>query len=235
MLSIILMAIISSKESMNNNSYIAFFDLDRTIIKAVSGRELAFGAFKKKLLSWYDIANAIFLSIAYKLKLRDPLTTVEKMITWVKGLSEETFNILCNDVFYDVLLPSVYSEVIPEIEMHRKNNAKTVILSSSVSQVCREAAIHLSMDDFICSRMEVVNGYLTGYPEGRLCYGEEKKTRLMEYCEKNDNIPEESWYYADSISDYPVLSIVGHPVCVNPDKELIKKALDYGWKICKWK
>jgi phosphoserine phosphatase len=83
--------------------------------------------------------------------------------------------------------------------------------------------------------MEVVNGSLTGRPVGRLCYGKEKKTRLIEYCEKNNNTFEESWYYADSISDYPVLSIVDHPVCINPDKKLKKKAMANKWKIYKWK
>jgi phosphoserine phosphatase len=93
------MAIISSKENINDKSYIAFFDLDRTIIKAVSGRALAVGAFKEGLMSPSDVANAIFLSFAYNLKLMDPLSTVEKMISWVKGLSEEKFNTLCSDVF----------------------------------------------------------------------------------------------------------------------------------------
>jgi len=46
---------------------------------------------------------------------------------------------------------------------------------------------------------------------------------------------EDAWYYGDSISDLPVLKTVGFPVCVNPDKKLIKAAKENSWKICYWK
>jgi phosphoserine phosphatase len=91
------------------------------------------------------------------------------------------------------------------------------------------------MDDIICSEMEVKNNLLTGHPVGRLCYGDEKVRRLREYCEKNNSTPSQSWYYADALIDFPVLSIVGFPVCVNPDRKLRKKAREKGWKIYSWK
>lgn len=216
---------------MDNNSYIAFFDLDRTITRVVSGRALAWGAYYKGLMNRTDMVKALFLSLSYKMKLMDPVKVIGKMITWVKGLPVKTLDNLCAEVFRDVMLPSVYSEMVQEIEMHRKNRARTVILSSALSQICRDVASHLSMNDYICTEMEVDNGYLTGRTLGALCYGEEKKKRLIMYCEKNNTLPADSWYYADSISDLPVLEAVGHPVCVNPDRELMKRAKAGNWKI----
>jgi len=90
------------------------------------------------------------------------------------------------------------------------------------------------MDDIICSDIEVKNGYLTGRPRGRLCFGEEKKSRLREYCEKNNTKTSDAWYYGDSISDLPALSSVGNPLCVNPDKKLKKAAHKRGWKTLRW-
>jgi phosphoserine phosphatase len=95
-------------------------------------------------------------------------------------------------------------------------------------------ADHLKIDKIICSRLEVMNGLLTGVPEGNLCYGKEKLIRLNAYCEKNNNKLEDSWYYGDSISDLPALEAVGHPVCVNPDRQLRRKAAANGWKISRW-
>jgi phosphoserine phosphatase len=77
----------------------------------------------------------------------------------------------------------------------------------------------------------VYGGLLTGNPKGKICFGEEKLSRFLDYCWKNDISVEDTWYYADSISDLPVLAVTGHPICVNPDKKLRRQAIRNGWKI----
>ncbi len=228
------MAIISSEYKNQANSYVAFFDLDRTIIKAVSGRALANRAFKKGLMNISDMAIALYLGLAYRIGLADPVIIMRRMVRWVKGLPEQELKDLCSEVLSEDLLPSVHPEVLDELKMHKARNAGIVILSSSLEQICRGVADHLKIDEIICSRLEVMNGLLTGVPEGNLCYGKEKLIRLNEYCEKNNNKLEDSWYYGDSISDLPALEAVGHPVCVNPDRQLRKKAAANGWKIYRW-
>ena len=41
----------------------------------------------------------------------------------------------------------------------------------------------------------------------------------------------ESFAYSDSITDLPMLEAVGHPVVVNPDRDLRRIALERGWEI----
>lgn len=224
----------TSSEHKRRKKYIAFFDLDRTMIRAVSGRALARGAYRNGLMGNGDLAKALWLSVSYKFRLRDPVLIMHEMIGWVKGLPEEIFTNLCRTVFGEILLPSAYNMVGPEIEMHRKNHGKTVILSSSLLQICRQFTTYFGMDDVVCSEIEAQNGILTGRASGSLCFGPEKLVRMKEYCEKNNSNPEEAWYYADSFSDVPVLEVVGHPVCVNPDKQLMKRALENKWKIYQW-
>ena len=40
-----------------------------------------------------------------------------------------------------------------------------------------------------------------------------------------------SWVYSDSVSDLPMLQAVGHPVAVNPDRELRRRAQEEGWPV----
>ena len=40
-----------------------------------------------------------------------------------------------------------------------------------------------------------------------------------------------SYAYTDSMTDLPMLEIVGHPVCVNPDAPLRKVAVERGWPV----
>jgi len=218
----------------DKTTYFVFFDLDRTLIKAVSGTELARGAWKKGLMKWTDLVHALYLSLAYKFGLKDPVRIVNKMTGWVKGISEEVLNKLCSEVYNEVLLPSLLEDSLPEIKMHREKGAKIVILSSSLSQICTSIASHLGFDDIICSRLEIVDGFLTGRPLGKLCFGEEKLIRLKEYCELNNSTPGESWYYGDANTDLPALNIVGFPVCINPERKLLNIARKKDWKIYYW-
>jgi HAD superfamily hydrolase (TIGR01490 family) len=229
------MGTISSKSNIPGKNHIAFFDLDRTITKAISGKELAKGAFRKGIMSNSDLIRAIYLSLLFKLNLRDPLKIIDDMLVWVAGIPEQTMIELCNEIFRNVLLPSIYREARGEIIAHKEGKNKVVILSSSLAPICMEIAKTLKMDDFLCSDLEVKNGFLTGHPIGQLCFGEEKVVRLEKYCEINNSKPSDAWYYGDSISDLPVLIAVGNPVCVNPDNKLKKEALLRGWKILQWK
>jgi hypothetical protein len=41
----------------------------------------------------------------------------------------------------------------------------------------------------------------------------------------------ESYAYTDSVTDEPMLRAVGHPVAVNPDRDLARVAREEGWPI----
>jgi HAD superfamily hydrolase (TIGR01490 family) len=225
---------ISSEARVNEFSYFVFFDIDRTITRAISGKALATVAFKRRLMSGTDLLKAVFISLLYRLHLKDPVKIIDDMVSWVKGLPVETVADLCADVFREDLLPTINAEAKEEIKRHKDKNAKLIILSSSLIPVCREVARYLEMDDIICSCLETEKGFLTGKSEGLLCFGEEKAVRLIEYCKKNNTRLSDAWYYGDAFSDIYALSAVGNPMCVNPDRRLKKAATDRNWKIVLW-
>jgi HAD superfamily phosphoserine phosphatase-like hydrolase len=119
--------------------------------------------------------------------------------------------------------------------MHKDKNAAIVILSSALLPICRKVADYLDLDDVICTELKVEGNCFTGRPSGKICFGNEKLFRLKKYCEKINSKISDAWYYGDSISDLPVLTIVGYPVCINPDRQLMKKAREKNWIIFNWK
>ena len=215
-------------------AYYVFFDLDRTLAGSTSGRDLAERAFKKKLISLKDILNAIFLSLAYKFNLRDHLKIIGDMVGWLKGMDESDLGSLCHEVFFYDIMPTIYKESRKEIELHKKQNAKIIILSSALLPICRSVADELGIDDILCTSPEVINGFLTGRTIGPLCFGEQKEVRLVEYCKNHNTRTSEAWYYGDAFSDLAALASVGNPVCVNPDKKLRKEAISRKWKTVLW-
>ena len=225
---------IFSDDQITSTSYVAFFDLDRTITRSISGKELARAGFRKGLLTPADLVNALILSLAFRFKLKDPSKIIDDMVRWVRGISESKIADLCTEVVSRKLFPSVYREAIAEIEFHRAKKARVIILSSALAPVCKEMTVKLHMDDFICSELEVKDGDLTGRPLGHLCFAGEKAVRLLAYCEKNKFSPLNAWFYSDSITDLPALRSVGNPVCINPDRKLRKAAKRSSWKILTW-
>lgn len=229
------METIISKDHNQGGNYIAFFDLDHTIISTNSGKVMIQQAYKQKLLSGADLIKGIFLSLLYRFDLKDTVKIIDSMVSWLKGVSEKEINILAEDLFDNFIKKTIHLETHSEITYHKEKGAKVVILSSAIYPVCKQISEYLAMDDVLCSNLEIVNGAYTGRPSGRLCFGEEKVIRLKEYCRINNIDPACSWYYGDSISDLPVLSSVGYPRCINPDGKLRKEAIKRGWKVSLWK
>ena len=210
--------------------YVAFFDIDNTILSINSGSALVREAYKIGLMSTSDLLNAIYLSWLYKFHLRDTDLIVSGMGRWLKGHTVDEVNLLSEHVVNKHLVNAIRPEIYSEIKFHKENNAEVVILSSVIIQICRQLSSYLGMDNIICTVMKVEDGVFTGSPENNFCIGDEKRLRLMQYCEMRNYFLSEAFYYGDSISDLTALKAVGNPVCVQPDRKLSRIAHEKGWR-----
>ncbi len=213
------------------DKYIAFFDLDLTIISINSGAVLVREAYKTGFLNKFGMLRAIYLTLLYRLRLRKPETIIASMACWLKGVTNDEFSELSKRLVKNYLIPSIRPEILDEIDKHRKNGAEIALLSSALSDICNGIADYLNFDSVISTKMESVDGIMTGKPQGKFCFGKQKSIMLIDYCTKMNYKPEESYYYGDSISDLNVLETVGNPVCIAPDKRLKKIALKRSWRV----
>jgi HAD superfamily hydrolase (TIGR01490 family) len=214
--------------------YTVFFDIDKTLISKISGRELVYSAIRNGYINPLQLFRNAITYFLYKIRIIDPHTMSDKLIRWTRGIPQDNIDELCYETTERILIPSIYNGALDEIALHRRNNARLVLLSATVTQVCSLIAKEVGADDFICTELESRDGTMTGTTSGVLCFGEGKKERLRDYCYKNNTGPSESFYYGDSISDLPVFLSVGHPVCINPSRMLRKTATERGWQILSW-
>lgn len=217
-----------------NFSYIAFFDLDRTILRTSNGTPLVLEAYKRKIMTRRDLISAIRYSILYKLEWKETTKILSEMAAWIEGLDEKKFRDFAQEVVKSKLIDEIRPEVYQEMEMHRKEGAGLVMLSAATIYVCQPIAEHLGMDDVISSELEVKEGVFTGIPAGTINYGDQKLVRFETYCEKNQIDREKAWFYTDSHTDIPVMEEVGYPICVAPDRRLRKHAQQKNWVIKTW-
>lgn len=214
--------------------YVAFFDLDDTILDTNSGRILVEEARRDGLISSNVIVQGLFLALLYRIGWLDPHQIMQRMARWLKGIPEERFMHFTSGIFTKRIKPLIRDKAREAIEYHRQRRGHTVILSAATNYVCQPVKEHLIIDDMICSYMELHNGRFSGRVKGAYCYGDEKLRRVFAYCRDMNFDLREAYYYADSIADLHVLQQVGHPVCVSPDKRLREIAGKRGWEVVEW-
>lgn len=211
--------------------YVAYYDLDHTILQGNSATYLVEEARKRGVMSRQQYRHAVYLSILYKLKIGDPVRMITKMLGWLEGLSEKLVYQLCREVFTEQLIHTIRPEIRSSMEHHRKKSGAVVLLSSATLPVCEPVSEHLDLDELICTQLLSENGILTGKTSGKLVYGKEKKHRLIRHCQEHGFDPGEAYYYGDSHTDTDVMMAVGFPVAVSPDRILLRTALTHKWPI----
>ncbi len=210
----------------------AFFDLDKTVIAKSS--TLAFsrplyraGFLNRRALLKAAIGQLVFMMVGADHdqieRLRDQLQDL------TKGWDRLEIERLVRETIDDVIAPHVFAEALAVIDDHRRQGHRVVIVSSSPEEVVRPLARHIGLHEVIATRSKVDSeGRYTGQIDF-YAYGPSKAEAVVAYAARH-NIPlADSYAYSDSITDVPMLEAVGHPVAVNPDRELRHLARERAW------
>lgn len=212
----------------------AFFDLDKTIIARSS--TLAFapqfnraGLLNKKALLKAGIAQSYYRMFGAD---HDQLERIrDELGEMTRGWDRDQIRDIITETVEEVVSPLVYAEALFLIDDHKRHGRPVVIISSSPVEVVEPLGKFLDADEVIGTVSEVddegrYTGNLTFY-----AYGAGKAQAVREFAEDWDLDLSECYAYSDSATDLPMLELVGHPVAVNPDKDLKAAALERGWPI----
>jgi HAD superfamily hydrolase (TIGR01490 family) len=215
------------------NTSAAFFDLDRTLISGSSAFTLAIEARRAGLVPTRQFAKDATGAALFKLFGASDNTTDEvrkRILGAVEGMERDGLVALNAEV-----LPKLIDRVRPEakrlVERHRRAGRDCFIVSAAPQEIVEPLATALGMTGGIGTRSVVVDGVYTGELDGPFCYGTGKVDAMKELAEWNGYDLEQSYAYSDSASDLPMLEAVGHPVAVNPDAALERRARADGWPI----
>lgn len=148
-----------------------------------------------------------------------------------KGESQDRLRYFAEDLFENTLKPAVFPGSFELIEKSRKLGLKQIVITGALDFSVESLMKYLGVDDYATNRLEFVNGYATGRLLPPVMASATKASWIRQYAEKNNISLSESYAYSDSISDLPMLSIVGHPAAVNPDFRLKQVALQHDWPI----
>ena len=211
----------------------AFFDLDKTIISRSSSLALSRPMYRAGMVTRGQLVRGAYAQLVYALvgadeKKMDRLK--EGMLQLTRGWDRNEVERLVEEVLIEVIDPFVYQEALDLMELHRSEGRDIYIVSSSPEEVVRPLARHLGVAGVLATRARIEDGRYTGELEF-YCYGDAKAEAIRTLAGARGIDLGSSYAYSDSATDLPMLRAVGHPVAVNPDKELRKEAETEAWDI----
>ena len=162
-------------------------------------------------------------------ELRDRRLFNELLYSTYAGMSEDRLASVAQDVFDDVIRPSLYPFARSLVEKNRASGQRIVFVSGAIDQIVTLLAEHLGADEFIANRLEMKAGIATGKLLKPVVAGPEKARIIRDHARKHGHDLDECFAFSDSYSDVPMLSVVGNPAAVNPDKRLDLLARAYSW------
>ena len=147
------------------------------------------------------------------------------------GLSQDRLIELADDLCEDVLKPAVYPGALDIIAEARRAGCKIVLCTGAIDITMRALARYLGADDMIANELQFAEGFATGKVIPPIVEGAHKASRIRNYCLQHGLKLDLSHAYSDSLSDYPMLAVVGRPAAVNADRQLRSHARAYEWPI----
>jgi HAD superfamily hydrolase (TIGR01490 family) len=211
----------------------AFFDLDRTLLRRSSALALA-GSFRERgLISRRLLLRAAawqLLFVARGASHEAVRRGAEDGLRVLAGHRPEELRELVAEAMEPVLRPLVYAEPLRLVERHRERGERVYVVSAALQEIVEAIAGDLGFDGALGTICEVRDGRYTGRAL-RALHGEAKAECLRELAEHEGLDLAACTAYSDSHTDLPFLEAVGHPVVVNPDRELRRVARDRGWPV----
>lgn len=215
----------------------AFFDLDRTLMSGSSGAQFGRAAHRAGLVSRGQVVRWGIDHVRFRLRGatdRDTDALVALVNDLLRGVPERTLRRMLPDLL-EGILPRIYPEMVAEVRTHQDAGRPAFIVSAASNGVVELLARVLDMEGGIGTRYEVdSDGRYTGRLIGGLNYGELKVEPMRRFAADHGVDLATSWAYSDSISDLPMLELVGHPVAVNPDAPLARAAVERGWPVMRF-
>jgi HAD superfamily hydrolase (TIGR01490 family) len=148
-----------------------------------------------------------------------------------RGLRRDWLVSKADALFDEEIRPKVFAGTARLLDNDREQGCRLVLVSGGFDFDLAPFVREFGFDDLISNRLEFDNGAATGRVIAPLLAEAEKVNAIRRYCAEYNVDAARAKAYSDSLSDLPMLEMVGSPAAVNPDRRLRKVAVERGWPI----
>ena len=217
---------------------LALFDLDNTLIAGDSDFEWAQFLIGKGILDReiYEARNLEFYE-QYKAGTLDIDVFLDFQLRPLSRHPRRQLDVWRQEFLERQLRPLINAKARTLVREHLDRGALCAIVTATNSFVTGPIAREFGIAHLIATipaQQSAQCGQFSGAPRGLPSFREGKIVRVEAWLESGGwwwGSFERTWFYSDSLNDLPLLSIVSHPVAVDPDSSLRTHAEAAGWPI----
>ncbi|MGZ3424113.1 MAG: HAD family hydrolase [Polyangiales bacterium] len=212
----------------------SYFDVDGTLVRTNLVHPTVFYLANQQnpLESLRKIGRAIALTPKMIVaEMRDRRTFNELLFSTYEGISQDRLLCLADEAFDSVLKKALHPHAKDLVKRCLDEGHEVVLVSGALDFLMKRLADYLGAHHVIANRLEIKDTRATGRILRPVVAGPEKARLIREHAKERGHDLNECFAYSDSYSDVPMLSVVGHPACVNPDAKLRQLARAYSWPI----
>jgi HAD superfamily hydrolase (TIGR01490 family) len=213
---------------------LVFVDVDNTLIRGATVFMFAMEAWKSGHIRWRHVIPALFHQRTFIKKGESPqriASTRERAQAIVAGHSVAEFDRIAEVAWRRSIAPKVFPDVLAKLREHRDKGHQVWLLTASPQGLASVMARDLVLSGAFGTQLLESDGKFTGEIDGELLHGPLKERKAREFAKKSGADLRECFTYSDSVADIPLLSLVGHPVAVNPDAGLLAHATEHNWPV----
>jgi len=212
----------------------AFFDVDNTMMIGASMFHFAKGLAARDFFSWRDLVR--FTVKQLRLRLRgesshDLHRTRESALAFIAGKAVADIIALCEEIYDEEMSDRIWSGTLALAQQHLDAGQRVWLVTATPVELATIIARRLHLTGALGTIAESADGIYTGYLVGDVLHGQAKALAISALAVREGLDLDKCSAYSDSINDIPLLSLVGHPVAVNPDSALRTEAKQRGWEI----
>jgi putative phosphoserine phosphatase/1-acylglycerol-3-phosphate O-acyltransferase len=209
----------------------AFFDFDGTLIAGYSAEAFVLDAIRRRKVDPQTMVRSLLAGLDMHLRGSDVTALMEIAAEAGKGRREEALIELGQRLFRERLAGTVYPEARALVKAHQRRGHTVALASSATRFQAAPLASDLGIEHVLCTKIEVVDGRLTGRVDGPVLWGQNKADAVAAFAAEAGLKLADSYGYANGDEDVEFLETVGRARPLNPGSGLAKVATERGWPV----
>ncbi len=212
----------------------SYFDVDGTLVSTNLVHPTVFYMMRQAtpLHSLAKLGKAFVRAPMLALaEMQDRRLFNEMLFASYEGMSEDRLLTLAGEAFEKVIKPAIYPGAKELVRTCKDKGHEVVLVSGALDFLMVLLAEHLGGCDVIANKLEMKDRFATGKLLRPVVAGPEKAKLVRDHARAKGHDLDACFAYSDSYSDVPMLSIVGNPAAVNPDRKLQLLASTYHWPV----
>lgn len=213
----------------------AFFDLDNTMIKGASLFHLAKGLYRRNFFPVRVILRGLWLQVYFRVAGRENPDHIEDArratLSFIEGHTVTELEEIGAEVYDESISRRIWPGTRAIAQSHLDVGQQAWLVTAAPVEVAGIIASRLGMNGALATTAEHVDGVYTGQLSGELLHGPAKAAAIRALAEREGLDLARCFAYSDSYNDLPMLSVVGHPSVINPDRRLKRHAGQHGWQV----